>query len=194
MPTVDFAEVKERVSITDALHMLGVSNLHIKGQQLRGPCPICKDEGDRKFVVTPNLGLFHCFACQAGGDQITLVAKMRDLSLKDAALWLIGDNATSRQVAVPQEQGRSQPATSGLKALDYLEPEHEAVLALGINPVVAKRLGIGYAPKGVARGEVLFPIRDEHGTLHGYIGTQELSFIPKDFELPENIVQFKKPA
>jgi hypothetical protein len=46
----------------------------------------------------------------------------------------------------------------------------------------------------VARGNVLFPLRDQHGVLHGYIGTQELSFCPKDFELPENVVPLQKKA
>ena len=189
--SVDFASLKERVSIVDALRLLDITHLKPRGNQLRGACPICHDENDRKFVVTPSLNLFHCFACHAGGDQLTLVSKLRDISLRDAALWLSGDTAPNEK-PVPQEQGRSQPATSGFHALDYLEPEHEAVLSLGINPAAAKRLGIGYAPKGVARGSVLIPVRNEQGKLEGYIGVQEISYLPRDFELPQNVVQLKK--
>ena len=189
---VDFASVKEKVGIVDALQLLGIDGLKPHNNQLRGQCPLCNGADPRKFVVTPARDLWYSFCCKVGGDQISLVAKVKDIPLRDAAIFLSGEKEPApKRATAPQEQSeRNQP----LHALDYLEPEHQAVLAVGINPIVAKRLGIGFAPKGVARGHVLLPIRDEQGLLHGYIGLEEATFLPKDFQPPENVVPFKKEA
>ena len=183
MSTIDFASVKERVSITDTCERLGLQGLSVHGAQLRGPCPFCQTGGPRTFAVTPSRNLFYSFCCQTGGDQITLASKVKGLSLRDAAAWLIGDTVP-KAVPVPQEQReRSQP----LQPLDYLEPGHEAVISIGFNPLVAKELGIGYAPKGIMRGQVAIPVRDAQGILRGYVGATEL-VLSKDFQLPENVV------
>lgn len=75
-----------------------------------------------------------------------------------------------------------------------MESDHPAVLSLGLNPNSMKELGAGYATKGVARGNVLLPIRDKHGTLLGYWGVEELTYIPPQFQLAENVIPMKKPA
>jgi DNA primase len=189
MSTIDFASVKERVSIVDACEKLGIEGLSVHNHQLRGQCPLCDKGNPRSFVVTPAKNLWYSFCCAIGGDQISLVSKLRDMSLRDAAAWLIGDTAP-KQVPVPQEQReRSQP----LQPLSYLEPGHEAVIAVGFNPKLAEELGIGYAPKGIMRGTVAVPIRDEHGTLKGYIGVTEAT-LPKDFQLPDNVIPIARKA
>ena len=53
--TIDFVELKQRVSIEQAADMLGIK-LKKSGPQLRGQCPICKDNSDRAFVITPAKG------------------------------------------------------------------------------------------------------------------------------------------
>ena len=55
--TVDFKELKARISIEQVLPMIG-ARLKGHGPQMRGPCPICKSGGDRALVVTPSKGLF----------------------------------------------------------------------------------------------------------------------------------------
>ena len=70
--------------------MLGIQ-LKKTGDQLRGACAICKHVSDRCFVVTPAKGLFFCFGhCQSGGDCIELVARVKQLSHRDAACLLAG--------------------------------------------------------------------------------------------------------
>lgn len=74
-----------------------------------------------------------------------------------------------------------------LQPLPYLQPEHEAVQRLGVEPDTAKGFGAGYAPKGVMRGRLAIPIRTRQGELVAYCGrsvdgsTPTLSF-PKDFQ------------
>jgi hypothetical protein len=72
-----------------------------------------------------------------------------------------------------------------LEPLGYLQHEHEAVQALGLTPEQAKRLGIGYSPKGTMCGRVCFGIRDETGKLICYMGIG-LHLDPK-IKFPKNI-------
>ena len=78
MPYVDFAELKSRISIERTVSMLSLS-LNKAGAQPRGPCPVCNAGGDRALVVTPEKGLFYCFAAKTGGDQIALAAHIKGL-------------------------------------------------------------------------------------------------------------------
>src|SRR4051794_14319494 len=105
MSNIDFASVKERVSIVQGVEKLGIAGLHVHNAQLRGKCPLCDDKGERKFAVTPAKGLFYSFCCQKGGDVITLASLVKGITLREAAAWLIGDTAPEK-VSAPQEQGR----------------------------------------------------------------------------------------
>ena len=73
MPYIDFADLKSRVSMERTIERLSLE-LRKNGNQLRGFCPACKTGGDRALAITPSKQMFYCFAGQAGGDQIALVA------------------------------------------------------------------------------------------------------------------------
>jgi DNA primase len=86
---VDFKALRDRIPIERVITMLGIP-LKKRGAQLRGSCPICSHTSDRCFVVTPALNRFWCFGeCQRGGDVIELVARVKQLSQKDAAHLLV---------------------------------------------------------------------------------------------------------
>ena len=95
MGFIDYAELKTRVTMHDAIQKLGLE-LKRAGHQLRGFCPKCLCGGDRALVVTPDKGLFYCWACKGdknangSGDQLALVAHIRGLTLNEAANWLAG--------------------------------------------------------------------------------------------------------
>lgn len=193
---VDFAEVKERVSFADAIALLKLE-LKRSGNQWRGPCPSCRSGGDRALVVTEGRGYF-CFAVKKGGDQISLAAHVLDISPKDAAVELAerAGIVPEGTVPVPRTSSRTVPESEGvegskLSPLSYLEHDHDAVTAIGFDHLVAKELGIGYAPRGIMRGTVAVPVRDEHGVLRGYIGIEEAR-LPADFQT--NIVPLRKRA
>jgi len=190
----DFQAIKERVSIDQVIPLLGLQ-MKPTGNQFRGACPVCKQGGDRALVITPNKGVYYCFGAGKGGDLITLVAHIRQTTAKEAARHIsdyfkIGNSPSTSTVpatvpTVPQtEKGQ-------LKPLDYLQHEHEAVLAVGFDPEVAKSLGIGYAPKGLMRGTVAVPVRLADGTLVGYVGLTEAR-LPQNFTT--NVVAFPKSA
>ena len=190
---IDFATVKETVSIEQAVQKLGLK-VSKSGSQLRAACPTCKSGGDRALAITPAKNLFYCFAAQEGGDQIQLAAHIRGESAKDAAAWLAGTVPVQETV---QNSTVSKNHTSdgpGFQPLDYLDASHMAVEAVGFDKESAEVLGIGYANKGIMRGTVAVPIRLSDGTLAGYIGITEAK-LPARFHLtPANVVPFQKKA
>lgn len=180
---VDFQELKERVTYAQVVQLAGLQMKH-SGTQWRGPCPRCKKGGDRTLVVTEGKGYF-CFAEHKGGDQIALYAHVKNCSVKDAARDL--SRACARDSTVPTTV--PEKVEGGMSPLTYLEHDHDAVRAIGFDVEVAKRLGIGYAPKGLMRGTVAVPVRDENGVLQGYIGIED-GKLPPDFMT--NVVSLDK--
>lgn len=193
MSFVEFKEIKQRVSIEDAIKKLGLK-MREGNNQLRSPCPRCKEGGDRALVVTPSKSAYFCFADKKGGDQIALVAHIMDCSVRDAAVFLAGGNCTvpstvhSTKSTVPESEGGKRGERT-LAPLSYLEPDHDAVTAVGFDPEFCRAQGIGYATRGIMRGTVAVPIRDEQGTLLGYIGITEAK-LPSDF-MP-NVVSLER--
>jgi DNA primase len=196
----DFQVIKERVTIEEAAQSLGLQ-LAKSGAQFRGPCPACQTGGPRALVITPAKGLFYCFSQGIGGDLISLWGHVQKCSLADAgrqieAAFRIG-NVTSAPVnrtPVTVPDTPPAPQQTGLKPLDYLEHKHPSVVAAGFDTEEAAALGIGYAGKGLMRGTVAVPIRDETGTLLGYIGVTEARCPPKGLLPQSNVVPIPKRA
>jgi hypothetical protein len=199
MSYIDFAELKAKVSITDVLAMLNIDLQRFKrhGDQLRGACPIHGGDNPRGFVITPTKGLWFCFSGCGGGDVIALVAKVRQLSTRDAADWIAQGGTVTRAVPATVTGNGSgtvpQNEKGALKTLDYLLPEHEAVQALGVLPETAEAWESGYAPKGIMRGRYAVPLKGKDGTLVAYVGiavSEEQSphlHFPNGFE-PQSLI------
>lgn len=172
---IDFEEVKAANPIAEVAERLGLA-LKKSGQQLRGPCP-SGEGGERGLVITPAKAVWYSFGLQQGGDVLALVELVNECSTKEAAQFLAGNT-------VPLEKrttlhSKESAAERGFRPLDYLEPDHPAVEALGMEAEDALALGVGYAPRGVLRGFVAVPIRLEDGTLSGYIGITEAKLPPR---------------
>jgi len=198
---IDFAELKEFVSIEQVIGLLQL-NLKHSGKQLRGCCPIHQGTDKKEFVVTPEKGLFYCFKCKEGGDMIKLYARVNDLDQKDAAKAIQESFGTVNTVdsttvnsSTVQDQSTVKKFPSNVEPfqpLTYLLSEHEALETLGIDAYVIEHFGAGYAPKGILRGRFALPMHDLDGNLLGYCGhtlkNQEpkLSF-PKDFD-PASVI------
>jgi CHC2 zinc finger len=92
-PKVDFAFLRQQVSMEQVLRHLGLfDQLHGRGQQRRGPCPIHGQLHDRQPTFSAHLGkhIFQCFhaACGAQGNVLDLWAAIHKLPLYQAALQL----------------------------------------------------------------------------------------------------------
>lgn len=187
---VDFSKIKENVRIEDCIPMLGLT-MKQNGAQYRGPCPSCQKGGDRALAITTKdrngNESFYCFGSggEAKGDVINLVAHIKGISPKDAA-ELLGGRPAPKPSKMPQDERK------GFAVLDYLEPEHEAVDVLGFDVEIAKKIGLGYAPKGILKGKVAIPVRLPDGTLFGYVGVDDVT-LPASFR-GANIVDLKSTA
>lgn len=172
---IDFEAVKTANPIADVAKRLGLQ-LKKAGNALRGPCP-SGDGGERGFVITPSKGVWYSFPLQKGGDVLALVQLINDCSTREAAQFLSGTVPLEKAQRPSSEEGSE--ARGGFAPLTYLEHDHMAVGALGLELEDAEALGIGYAPRGTMRGTVAVPIRTEDGTLAGYIGITEAKLPPK---------------
>ena len=190
---IDFAELKQSLSIERAAEFLGLQ-LKKHGGQLRGPCPICKDGGDRALALTPSRGLYYCFGkCRKGGDMITLASLVRGCTPREAAEFLAEKSGMMKSTSSSSNSSPQPTLVEGkLTPLDYLQAEHEAIQALGVSPQTATHFGAGFAPKGIMRGRFAIPLHDPYGILLAYCGralkgeAPSLLF-PKDFD-PRGVI------
>lgn len=89
---VDFAELKQRVTIVDLLQHYGLlEGLKPQkgGEELVGLCPFHEETRGSFHVWTTKNG-YHCFGCQARGNIISFVAQMESVVTREAALLIAG--------------------------------------------------------------------------------------------------------
>ena len=173
---VDFAALKERVSLHQGMQMLGLT-LKQSGAQYRGACPV-HGGGDRTLVVTPGKG-FYCFAEKKGGDVIQLVAHVKQIANREAAEEIDRHFGISLTTPKPQSPSERPPAPQareqrqGFDPAAYaarLDPSADALQALGLAPETYKAFSAGYASGGVNRGKLALPLHDRAGTCIAYFG------------------------
>jgi DNA primase len=85
MPGIDFAALREQISILDVLGLLGFQPLRHKGDRLRGLCPFHCSEEPRVFVVNIATDQYYCHACHRSGDQFDLWSHTQRLPIFAAA-------------------------------------------------------------------------------------------------------------
>ena len=90
MPGVDYGAVRERISMTRVLELLEFHPCRVRGNQLRGLCPVHGSEDRKSTTFSVNLAknAFRCFKCGARGNQIDLWAAAKKMSLYQASLDL----------------------------------------------------------------------------------------------------------
>lgn len=178
---VDFAEVRRRVSLEDVLtRYYNIEGLRRQGSKLIGPCPVHGGDSPRAFSADTTKNAWYCFTrCKMGGNQIDLVAKKEDISVREAALRLqehfMGDDepppAGAPQAAAEppaeEDEGTNPPIELRLE----LRPDHPHLLEhRGLRPEVIEHFGLGYCSKGILRGCIAIPIHNREGELVAYAG------------------------
>lgn len=74
MPGIDFREARARLPLAEVLALVGFQGRRCCDGQLRGPCPVHQSGSrtSRVFVAHLGQGVWHCFACGAGGNALDL--------------------------------------------------------------------------------------------------------------------------
>jgi DNA primase len=160
----DIDAVKEKVRIDEVvgahvtLRPAGVGSM-------KGLCPF-HDERTPSFHVRPQVGMWHCFGCGEGGDVVSFVQRIENLSFAEAIELLAdrvgvelrhedGESARSR----PQgEPGRRQRLVEANRlAADYFveqlatpgaAPARAFLAERGFDQQAARHFGLGFAPDG----------------------------------------------
>lgn len=158
----DIAAVRERARIEEivaahvTLRTAGVGSM-------KGLCPF-HDERTPSFHVRPQLGLWHCFGCDEGGDVISFVQKIDHLTFAEAVQFLAdrtgvqlryedgdgpkrGPEAGTRQRLleahrVAEEFYREQLESPGAR------PGRAFLTERGFDARAAGHFGVGFAPQG----------------------------------------------
>jgi len=86
-PAIDFAAVRDAVTIAQVLILLGFTPRSDYHGQQRGACPLHGSGAGtaRCFSVNTNAHTFHCFKCNRSGNALDLWAAANRLSIYDAA-------------------------------------------------------------------------------------------------------------
>jgi len=163
----DIDEVRARTNIADivgdfvTLKSAGVGSM-------KGLCPF-HEERSPSFHVRPQVGLYHCFGCNEGGDVFSFLQKMDHVSFAEAVERLAGrlgyelhyedggqasDHGNRARLlaanAAAEKWFQTQLATPAAQiGRDFLG-------ARGFDAAAAQRFGMGFAPKSFnALGDAL---------------------------------------
>lgn len=189
---VDFKLLKERVSIQQVLAHYGLSErLTRKGDSLVGACPLHDGDNKTSFRVSLSKNIYHCFACNAGGNIIDLAAALEGVDVRSAALRLKAafgietpgrqrnGNAKPSSAAKEEKPPEATPTVDDSPAvnpplrfsLKRLDAAHPYLVERGLTPETIATFGLGFhAGKGIMRERIAIPIHNGAGELVGYAG------------------------
>jgi DNA primase len=90
MPGIDFREARARLRLAEVLDLVGFEARGCGAGQWRGPCPVHRSRSrtSRAFAANLDKGVWHCFACGAGGNVLDLWVAVTTQSLHAAVLDL----------------------------------------------------------------------------------------------------------
>jgi DNA primase len=127
------------------------------GIRLKGLCPF-HHEKTPSFSVDPQMQLFYCFGCQAGGDAFKFVMLYEKLDFPESVEFLAKrwgvplPKASSR----PEDDARARLLLMNESAAGFYRGQwsdssrgkiaREYIAGRGVSDAVAERFGLGYAP------------------------------------------------
>ena len=153
------AQIKDRLDIVDVVSEQVI--LKKQGNHYWGLCPF-HNEKTPSFSVNPQLGIYKCFSCGAGGDALSFIQKTKNLEF----FPMIMDLAAQLGLEVPKKfkEGKDTKDLKGqmMKAsqtaaefycdmlLNHKRPEikeaNEYLSARGITKDIIKKYSLGIAP------------------------------------------------
>jgi DNA primase len=155
----DVAAVRERAHIEDIVS----ARVALRGAgsgTLKGLCPF-HEEKTPSFQVTPARGLYYCFGCGEGGDVITFVQRIDNLSFAEAVEFLA--DRVGIQLRYDDDGPRVEPGArlrvleANQVAMEYFQRQLLTPAALagrqlldgrGFDRDAAETFGVGFAPRG----------------------------------------------
>lgn len=153
----DIAVVRERARIDEVVSSY-VTLKRSGGGSFTGLCPF-HDERTPSFSVTPSRGFFYCFGCGEGGDVITFVQKVNNMSFTEAVQHLADKVGVQLRI---DDDGRPSDGIArprlyeaNLAAQEYFAEQlagrdglvgRQFLAGRGFDRDAAERFGVGLAP------------------------------------------------
>lgn len=120
--SIDFSRLREQIQIEELLHWMSWNPTHRRGDQLRGPCPLCQpaDDGfsplghrshEQCFSVNTRRNIFRCFRCNRSGNALELWALYRRVGIYPAACEIQNRLALASESYITQPTKASRPTT-----------------------------------------------------------------------------------
>jgi DNA primase len=154
-------------SVRDAASIVDVAGSVVAlrpagSDRLTGLCPF-HDEKRPSFGVSPSSNLFHCFGCGEGGDVITFVRKLDDLTFTEAVEQLAGrfnvlltyeggGQVANRETGKRQRLSEAVRDAAEFYAEQLATPDARAgrdfLSQRGFDRGAAEHFGVGFAPAG----------------------------------------------
>ena len=147
-------QIRRGVDIVELIS--GYLALRKSGGNFVGLCPF-HVEKTPSFTVNRDKGIFYCFGCHAGGNVITFLMRMENLSFPEAARRLAikaGVELPSRARGPGAEALQQMYRINELAAQYYHhllmrgEEGREYLKGRGVEPTTISQFKLGYAPKG----------------------------------------------
>jgi DNA primase len=143
------ARLKAEIDLPGYIRSRGIALVR-RGSSLVGLCPFHEDTHP-SLSVTPERGLFHCFACGMGGDVIRFVERLDGVSFPEAVRILAGYTGYTdvTDSSLPQSQAQPQfpsplRATMhrppGITAMNAEKPEDREQRSIPLDPGAQKEL------------------------------------------------------
>jgi DNA primase len=152
IPEEVIQQLRDRVDIVDLVGRF--VTLKRAGRNYTGLCPFHREKTP-SFNVNPDRGAFYCFGCQEGGNAISFLMKVENLTFPEAARAL----AREHGIEIPESEGARSDSTEPLfAALELAQSAYRRALAepgnpgaaylekRGIDAATIERFGIGFAP------------------------------------------------
>jgi DNA primase len=147
-------QVRHAIDIVDIAGAM--TSLKRQGRKYTGLCPFHKEKSP-SFQVDPQLALYHCFGCGAGGDAIDLYMRHSGDDFPAAieslarryGIPLPAPEEDSRGPEGPDPSAAFEEAQAFFqRQLDRSDFPRQYLDGRQISPELRKRYGLGYAPDG----------------------------------------------
>jgi len=151
-------EIKSRLDIVD----VASERISLKktGSNYKGVCPF-HSEKTPSFIVNPDKQIFHCFGCHVGGDVISFVEKIENITFYEAIIKLAElAGVTLPTVETSYEEKKLQDKKQQLLNINIIARDHyisrlrtpgnkahKYATLRGISEEIMSTFSIGYAPE-----------------------------------------------
>ena len=157
---ITIQRIKEAANIVDVVG--DYVTLRRAGTSYKGLCPF-HNEKTPSFIVTPSKNICKCFGCGGGGDSISFIMKMENLSYLDALRFLakkFGITVVEKELT-PEEKEQQTLRDKMLDANQWLQDYFEKTMCetqegrsvgyqyflhRGLREDIIKKFHLGYSP------------------------------------------------